>query len=105
MLKLSYCKLGWTDSEAGELAALLRSEVCARLEWLHMTGNGIEDEGMRQIAEAIADGAVPACTTVVLEDNPGDVRPVQAALRLLLAGNAKKAWEVSNVQVASSGLT
>ena len=105
VLKLSYCNLGWTDAEAGQLAALLRSKACSRLEWLHMTSNEIGDEGMRQIAEVLTNGTVPACTTIVLEDNPGDVRPVEAALRLLIAGNARKAWEASSVRGTGSGPT
>ena len=41
--------------------------------------NAISEQGMQELAAAIARGGLPSCTKIWLRDNPGSAAPVVEA--------------------------
>ena len=51
------------------------------MEWLDLRSNAISEQGMQELAAAIARGGLPSCTTIFLIDNPGSPAPVNEAAK------------------------
>ena len=50
------------------------------MEGLNLDGNQISDAGVAALASALRGGALPSCTDIGLDDNPGSGAPVVEAL-------------------------
>ncbi len=50
------------------------------LKKLYLDGNQISNDGVAALASALRGGALPRCTDVDLEGNPGSDAPVKEAL-------------------------
>ena len=51
-----------------------------KLKTLYLLNNQISDAGVAALASALRGGALPSCTFIDLDDNPGDDAPVHKAL-------------------------
>ena len=49
------------------------------METLDLSGNAISEQGMQELAAAIARGRLPSCTVIVLDGNAGSAAPVAEA--------------------------
>ena len=47
---------------------------------ISLGNNQIADDGVAALASALRGGALPACTEIDLDDNPGSDAPVKEAL-------------------------
>ena len=78
VLSLYENKLG--DETAAALAALVQEEgALPKLKTLFLGGNQLGEAGMAALAAAIRGGALPACTRISLQLNPGSTAPVREA--------------------------
>ena len=66
-VNLSGCKLG--DGFVKCLVALLDEGGLAGVESLSLESNAISEQGIQDLAAAIARGGLPSCTTICLDDN------------------------------------
>ena len=48
---------------------------------LNLDSNAISEQGMQELAAAIARGGLPSCTGILLGGNPGSAAPVEEALK------------------------
>ena len=51
------------------------------MEALYLDHNAISEQGMQELAAAIARGGLPSCTGIYLGANPGSAAPVEEALK------------------------
>ena len=70
-------KLG--DGFVTSFVALLDEGGLAGVETLYLSDNAISEQGMQELAAAIARGRLPSCTGIVLVGNPGSAAPVEEA--------------------------
>ncbi len=80
-LNLGHNKLG--DGFVTALVALLDEGGLAGVEALYLNDNAISEQGMRELAAAIARGRLPSlCTSIAgFMGNPGNAAPVKRALK------------------------
>ena len=50
------------------------------METLNLNSNAISEQGMQELAAAIARGGLPSCTMICRGGNPGSAAPVEEAL-------------------------
>ena len=79
---MGFNQLGWGDEEARRLAAALEHAhaqgALKALGALNLKNNGIGDEGMRHLADALARGAAPALEWLIIRGNPASDAARQA---------------------------
>ena len=51
------------------------------MERLYLDNNAISEQGMQELAAAIARGGLPSCTYIGLSGNPGSTAPVKEAAK------------------------
>ena len=80
--------VGWITLEAkdGTTNTTREEPALQHLEWLILAENRITDVGMRALAEVVGSGAIPSCTSIVLEGNPGSAGQVMDALACRAGG-------------------
>ena len=61
--------------------AMLDEGGLAGVETLNLDENAISEQGMQELAAAIARGGLPSCTYIALDGNPGSVAPVAEAAK------------------------
>lgn len=79
--RLDFSGLGWGNSEIDKVCELLNSGLVSHIEFLHLASNNVRDAGMHKLAEVVANGKLPNCIKIVLDNNPGDETPVVDALQ------------------------
>jgi hypothetical protein len=89
MHRLDYSGLGWGDEEAEQLAAVIRSGAFSAVEWFYLENNAIGEAGMEALAEAVRQGYLQSCQTIVAEGNRASCEPLQAALEFARSEAAK----------------
>ena len=78
--------LGLAGNELGDdfvtsFVALLDEGGLAGVEWLRLYRNAISEQGMQELAAAIARGGLPSCMAIALDRNPGSAAPVEEAAK------------------------
>ena len=66
-------------SRPSSFVALLDEGGLAGVETLYLSRNAISEQGMQELAAAIARGRLPSCTVIGLDGNPGSASPVEEA--------------------------
>ena len=73
-------RIGWGDDEAHRFAKVIMSGALANVEYLYLDSNAIGEEGMAALAEAVAEGGLTHCDTIVADNNPASCVEVVRAL-------------------------
>jgi hypothetical protein len=69
-IELIFEGLNWGDSQAEQVAAVIKTGCLRSLETLTLKDNDIGDRGMRTLASAIREAALPMLREVVVAGNP-----------------------------------
>lgn len=69
---IGYHELGWTDTDLASLIKVIESGAMPKLTHLHLHGNQITAEGIRNLATAARSGALPSIQQIDVCRNPGE---------------------------------
>jgi hypothetical protein len=79
--RIDYSGLDWGDEEAEQLAVVIRSGALANVEYLYLDSNNIGQTGMKALQQAISQGFLRSCESVVAEGNPSNGDSLMRALK------------------------